>query len=48
VAQSSQVDKEGLRALGARGVVFVGEQGIQLVFGARAQFIAKAMDSLRV
>ena len=46
VGSGELVDKEGLKSLGARGVVFVGDEGIQLVFGARAQFIAKAMESL--
>ena len=46
VAQGDKVDRDGLNALGARGVVFVGEKGIQVVFGARAQFIAQALSSL--
>ena len=46
VEQSQPVDKDGLHNLGARGVVFVGERGIQIIFGARAQFIAQQMSKL--
>ncbi|AUX95006.1 PTS transporter subunit EIIC [Mixta gaviniae] len=46
VEQSQPVDKDGLHNLGARGVVFVGERGIQIIFGARAQFIAQQMHKL--
>ncbi|BDH45116.1 PTS sugar transporter [Salmonella enterica subsp. enterica serovar Choleraesuis] len=45
VKDSSLVDKEGLNALGARGVVFVGDRGIQVILGSRAQFIASEMGS---
>ena len=43
VENSELVDKDGLYHLGARGVVFVGDNGIQIIFGARAQFIAQQM-----
>lgn len=46
VADSELVDKDGLYHLGARGVVFVGDNGIQVIFGARAQFIAQQMTQL--
>ncbi|HEI8867020.1 TPA: PTS transporter subunit EIIC [Serratia odorifera] len=46
VKQGDRVDKDGLNAVGARGVVFVGEQGVQVIFGARAQFIAQTMATL--
>jgi PTS system D-glucosamine-specific IIC component len=40
------VDKDGLNNIGARGVVFVGDNGIQVIFGARAQFIAETMSTM--
>ncbi|NIY47447.1 PTS transporter subunit EIIC [Cedecea colo] len=46
VDKSDKVDKEGLNSLGARGVVFVGDAGIQVIFGARAQFIAQTMSTM--
>jgi len=46
VAQGPQVDKDGLNGLGARGVVFVGDKGVQVIFGARAQFIAQRMSAI--
>jgi len=46
VAKGDVVDRDGLNSLGARGVVFVGDNGIQLVFGARAQFIAQTMTTI--
>jgi PTS system D-glucosamine-specific IIC component len=46
VAKSEAVDKDGLNGLGARGVVFVGDNGIQVIFGARAQFIAQTMSTM--
>ena len=46
VAKSEMVDKDGLNGLGARGVVFVGDSGIQVIFGARAQFIAQTMSTM--
>ena len=36
----------GLNGLGARGVVFVGDNGIQVIFGAREQFIAQTMSTM--
>lgn len=46
VEDSELIDKDGLYHLGARGVVFVGDKGIQVIFGARAQFIAQQMTQL--
>lgn len=46
VKQGERVDKDGLNAVGARGVVFVGDRGVQVIFGARAQFIAQTMATL--
>ncbi|ELO3237128.1 PTS transporter subunit EIIC [Escherichia coli] len=46
VADKDVVDKDGLNNVGARGVVFVGENGIQVIFGARAQFIAQTMSTM--
>ncbi|WP_256853209.1 PTS transporter subunit EIIC [Pantoea sp. Fr+CA_20] len=46
VANSNEVDREGLNNLGARGVVFVGDNGIQIIFGARAQFIAQTLSGM--
>ncbi|WP_256937599.1 PTS transporter subunit EIIB, partial [Enterobacter chuandaensis] len=46
VAKSDAVDRDGLNGLGARGVVFVGDNGIQVIFGARAQFIAQTMSTM--
>jgi PTS system D-glucosamine-specific IIC component len=41
---SKLVDKEGLKECGSRGVVYVGESGVQIIFGARSQFIAKEIS----
>ena len=46
VAERDAVDKDGLNGIGARGVVFVGDNGIQIIFGARAQFIAQTMSGM--
>lgn len=46
VDDSTMVDKDGLNNLGARGVVFVDDSGIQVIFGARAQFIAQTMSTM--
>ncbi|WP_029570663.1 PTS transporter subunit EIIC [Pantoea ananatis] len=46
VVTSHDVDREGLNNLGARGVVFVGDNGIQIIFGARAQFIAQTLSGM--
>jgi len=35
-----------LNSVGARGVVFVGDSGIQVIFGARAQFIAQTISTM--
>ena len=46
VSDKAPVDKDGLNNIGARGVVFVGDNGIQVFFGARAQFIAQTMSTM--
>ncbi len=46
VSDKGSVDKDGLNNIGARGVVFVGDNGIQVIFGARAQFIAQTMSTM--
>jgi len=46
VAKGALVDKDGLNGVGARGVVFVGDTGVQVIFGARAQFIAQTMSGM--
>ncbi|MDF1896646.1 PTS transporter subunit EIIC [Rahnella contaminans] len=46
IAKSELVNKDGLNQVGARGVVFVGDKGIQVIFGARAQFIAQTMSEI--
>jgi len=38
------IDKDGLHHVGARGIVFVGDHGVQVIFGARAQFLATEID----
>lgn len=40
VKDSSLVDEKSFTSLGASGVVKVGKHGIQVIFGAKAQFIA--------
>lgn len=46
VKKSDMIDKDGLNRVGARGVVFVGDTGVQVIFGARAQFIAQTMETI--
>ncbi|MEJ1267135.1 hypothetical protein WDV93_05485 [Pantoea ananatis] len=46
VVNSHDVDREGLNNLGARGCGFVGDNGIQIIFGARAQFIAQTLSGM--
>ena len=46
VENGKAVDRDGLNNVGARGVVFVGDNGIQVIFGARAQFIAQEMSGM--
>ncbi|MEI9611069.1 PTS transporter subunit EIIC [Atlantibacter hermannii] len=46
VDKAGLVDRDGLNSLGARGVVFVGDSGIQVIFGARAQFIAQTISTM--
>ncbi|HAZ53720.1 MAG TPA: PTS N-acetylglucosamine transporter subunit IICB [Franconibacter helveticus] len=46
VAKPERVDRDGLNNVGARGVVFVGDSGIRVIFGARAQFIAQTMSGM--
>lgn len=40
VKDTSLVDEKAFTSLGASGVVKVGKHGIQVIFGAKAQFIA--------
>lgn len=40
VKDTSLVDEKSFSSLGASGVVKVGKYGIQVIFGAKAQFIA--------
>lgn len=42
----SQIDEAGLKRCGAKGVVRVGSQGVQVVMGTRAELIAEAMRGL--
>lgn len=44
VKDNQIIDKDGLHHVGARGVVFVGDHGVQVIFGARAQFLATEID----
>jgi PTS system D-glucosamine-specific IIC component len=46
VTDGEKVNKDGLNGVGARGVVFVGDKGVQVIFGARAQFIAQTMSTM--
>jgi PTS system IIB component/PTS system IIC component len=46
VTDGEKVNKDGLNGVGARGVVFVGDKGVQIIFGARAQFIAQTMSTM--
>ncbi|MGP7734093.1 N-acetylglucosamine-specific PTS transporter subunit IIBC [Oceanimonas smirnovii] len=43
VADSGLVNEQALRALGARGVVHLGDHGLQVVLGARAETLAAAL-----
>ncbi|MGF1682376.1 PTS transporter subunit EIIC [Photobacterium minamisatsumaniensis] len=40
----SLVDDDGIKALGAMGVIHVGSNGLQIILGARAQFVADIMS----
>lgn len=40
VKDSSTIDEKAFKSLGASGVVKVGKNGVQVIFGAKAQFIA--------
>ena len=44
VNDKNEVSKEQLSQLGAQGVVYVGDVGIQVVLGARAQFISNIIE----
>ncbi|WP_410208676.1 PTS transporter subunit EIIC [Fusobacterium sp.] len=46
VKDTSLVDEKAFSSLGASGVVKVGKTGIQVIFGARAQFIAGDMKKI--
>ncbi len=47
VKDKSKVDREALSALGAKGVVYVGDVGIQIIFGARAQYLSDQIENLQ-
>jgi PTS system D-glucosamine-specific IIC component len=38
------VNKDKLERLGSKGVIYMGDGGIQIIFGARAQFISSEME----
>ncbi|UJF18504.1 PTS transporter subunit EIIC [Vibrio sp. SS-MA-C1-2] len=44
VADEALVSKEGLEKLGAKGIVYVGSHGIQVILGSRAQFISEVIQ----
>lgn len=44
--QGDLIDKDGLTQLGAKGVVYVGDTGIQVILGSRAQFISNEIEEL--
>lgn len=44
--QGDLIDKDGLTQLGAKGVVYVGDTGIQVILGSRAQFISNEIEGL--
>ena len=46
VSDPARVDESALKNLGARGVIRVGEKGVQVVLGTRAELVAMAMSSL--
>ncbi|WP_194437921.1 PTS transporter subunit EIIC [Vibrio fluminensis] len=45
VKDQSLIDEDGINDLGAMGVIKVGKHGVQVILGARAQFVADAMNS---
>lgn len=47
VKDASKVDAQGLKDLGAMGVITLGSNGVQVVFGAKAQEIADAINVMR-
>lgn len=46
VEDTAIVDEEELKKLGAKGVLKVGKNGVQAIFGAKAQFIAEDLKQL--
>ncbi|EGU49379.1 PTS system glucose-specific transporter subunit EIICBA [Vibrio ichthyoenteri ATCC 700023] len=44
VKDVSIIDEDGITALGAMGVIKVGKHGVQIILGARAQFVADCMN----
>ncbi|MGF1750062.1 PTS transporter subunit EIIC [Vibrio cionasavignyae] len=44
VKDASLVDDDAIKALGAMGVIHVGSNGLQIILGARAQFVANIMN----
>lgn len=47
VKDKDKVNRDALSDLGAKGVVYVGDTGIQIIFGARAQFLSDQIESLQ-
>ncbi|MCY9874070.1 PTS transporter subunit EIIC [Vibrio barjaei] len=45
VRDVSLVDEGELKALGAMGVVFVGDKGVQVILGSRAQFVSDILNA---
>lgn len=46
LSDPARVDEAALKNLGARGVIRVGEKGVQVVLGPRAELVAMAMNAL--
>ncbi len=46
LSDPARVDEATLKKLGARGVIRVGDKGVQVVLGTRAELVAMAMSSL--
>ncbi|MGL6099147.1 MAG: PTS N-acetylglucosamine transporter subunit IICB, partial [Fusobacteriaceae bacterium] len=46
VKDSAKVNEVELKKLGASGVLKVGQNGVQAIFGAKAQFIANDLKGM--
>ena len=46
VKDTAKVEDAALKALGATGVLKVGENGVQAIFGAKAQFICNDLKKM--